>query len=408
MFKMKASLNMKANWKVFSVLIAYPLFLVLLGLHYFLAYGLSKSVILFFICGYYVSNITVGVAIHRMWSHNAFKTSKVVEFIFALLSAYTLQGPVLAWASDHYRHHTYTDTDKDPHSPSKFRSKFLGFLWSHIGWMLFSESTKSIDRVTLVKLGRNKILIWQLKYYWYIAGFMSVVVPVFLGYVLSGTLFGGYVAFVFIGLGRALQQQMTFCVNSLCHFVGTKKYQNGTAGDIWWMALFLLGENWHNFHHAFPSDYRNGAKWYQFDVHKWIIFVMSKIGLAWDLDVTPLFRIEAKVSETAAGFNKSMSQQFSNIKDKLLQIVNNVSSKLKELDNSSYDVKNKLRESFIKLSTSVDHFNKQIEYYSQAGRNTVISEKVMRVLSNKISDLEESASKVFSDFEKMTKQYLQY
>jgi DnaJ-class molecular chaperone len=64
-----------------------------------------------------------------------------------------------------------------------------------------------------------------------------------------------------------VQQQVTFFVNSLCHFVGTQKYTNGTSRDIWWLALLLLGENWHNFHHAFPSDYRNGHKWHQFDVH---------------------------------------------------------------------------------------------------------------------------------------------
>lgn len=95
-------------------------------------------------------------------------------------------------------------------------------------------------------------------------------------------------------VGYLIEQHATFSVNSLCHFVGSKKYYKGTTGDIWWMALFLLGENWHNFHHAFPLDYRNGVKWYYFDVHKWIINVMSKLGLAWNLEVTPEIRIQAK------------------------------------------------------------------------------------------------------------------
>ncbi|KAJ6644857.1 Exodeoxyribonuclease 7 small subunit, partial [Pseudolycoriella hygida] len=150
--------------------------------------------------GYYGSNITVGVGLHRLWSHHTFKTNRVVEFILAVMAAATLQGPVLSWASNHYKHHSFTDKEQDPHSPLKFSNKILGFLWSHIGWMIIDGSYKSIDRITMVKLGRNKILKWQLKYYWEIAIFMNSVVPMIIGYLLGGTLIAAYAGFLFIGI----------------------------------------------------------------------------------------------------------------------------------------------------------------------------------------------------------------
>ncbi|CAF3253695.1 unnamed protein product, partial [Rotaria sp. Silwood2] len=108
------------------------------------------------------------------------------------MSAATLQGPVLSWASNHYKHHTYTDKDLDPHSPLKFNNKILGFLWSHIGWMIIGGSYKSIDRITMVKLGKSKILKWQLKYYWEIALFMNSIFPMMIGYLIKGTLTAAY------------------------------------------------------------------------------------------------------------------------------------------------------------------------------------------------------------------------
>ena len=296
----------KINPTVFFLLVIYPILIITAGISYIYAFGISWLEIGLFLVGYYVANISVGLGLHRLWTHGAYKTNKYVEFFLALFAAGTLQGPALAWASDHYKHHTYTDEENDPHTPLKFKSRIIGFFWAHMGWMLYSPSFKQIDKVTLVKLGRNKILRWQLKYYWLIATFMNLVLPPLVGFVASGTIQGAVAGYLFIGIGRALQQQMTFCVNSLCHFVGSRKYDAGTARDIWWMFIFLLGENWHNYHHAFARDYRNGVKWYQLDVHKWLIYMMEKLGLAWDLVRTSEVRISSKIQET----HQSIAQDF--------------------------------------------------------------------------------------------------
>lgn len=280
-------------------LCVYPVLLAILTIVFLMYNEFRYSYLVLAIVTYYGANISVGLGLHRLWSHGAYKTKPWVEYVLAFFSAGTLQGPALAWASDHFRHHTYTDKEQDPHTPAKYGGGLKGFLWSHIGWMMVGKTTyKNIDRITLKKLGKNKVVMWQYHNYFTLVVILNFVLPILIGFVLFQSLIGCVATYLFMGLGRALQQQGTFCVNSLCHFVGKRTYYAGTARDIWWMFMFLLGENWHNFHHAFARDYRNGPKWYQCDIHKWLIALMEKTGLAWDLVRTPPERIAAKVNET--------------------------------------------------------------------------------------------------------------
>ncbi len=385
-------------WSIFFVLIIYPIILSYLGIKYYASHKIGVFEISLFIAGYYGSNIAVGVGLHRLWSHHAFKTNKMVEFILVMMSAGTLQGPVLSWASNHFKHHAYTDKDQDPHSPLKFENRILGFLWSHIGWMIIDGSYKSIDRITMVKLGRNKLLRWQLKYYWQIAAFMNIIFPALIGYLIGGTIISAYAGFLFIGIGRALQQHATFCVNSLCHFVGSKQYYKGTAGDIWWMALFLLGENWHNFHHAFPSDYRNGAKWYHFDVHKWIIYVMNKLGLAWNLEVTSKIRIQAKINETSKYLIEGRKQQLNLLQDKINQLVKHVYVKLNELENSSVSIKAQLQKSFMEIQESLKKLAEQLHSSIQLTEKS--SERLLKIASKKIKDREIAIYRLYNELDR--------
>lgn len=292
-----------------AVLIIYPLILLTLGIFYVIQNGIGSFEIILFLCGYYITQITVCIGLHRLWSHNAYKTNKYIEFFLSLLAAGSLQGSILSWASIHYKHHSFTDTEKDPHSPLKYKNKFKGFLWAHMMWLIMEKwsfnTYEDIDKEVLAKLGKNKILKWQFKYYSIIAIFMNLIVPTLVGFYCGNLDYNSaYAGFLFIGIGRAIQHQTTFLVNSACHFFGTQKYTHGTSGNVWWLALLLIGENWHNYHHAFPLDYRNGVKWYQLDVIKWIIYLMSKIGLAWELQRVDKARIAAKVEYTKNLYHK--------------------------------------------------------------------------------------------------------
>jgi len=304
--------KLKLNFLVFAVLVLYPLLLVGLGIWYYMNFGIGFFEIMLLVATYYLANISIGVGLHRCWSHGAYKLNKYVELFFALVSAGTLQGPALVWCSDHFKHHTYTDKDGDPHSPLKYDNPWKGFFWAHMGWMLFGEGKKHVDKITMAKLGRNKILRWQMKYYWQIAVYMNAILPPIIGYFASGmTIKGAIAGFIFMGLARALQQQMTFCVNSYTHFVGDTPYAISTARDSWWLFPFLLGENWHNFHHAFPMDYRNGVKWYHPDIHKWIIWCLEKLGLATGVVRTSDVRIKAKLEETIKQKKSLMKDELS-------------------------------------------------------------------------------------------------
>jgi stearoyl-CoA desaturase (delta-9 desaturase) len=265
-----------------------------------------------------------------------------------------------------------------------------------MGWMLEGEgSYKSIDKVTMVKLGRNKLLRWQLKYYWVIAVFMNTVVPALVGFAFGHTVLAAYAGFIFIGLGRAVQQQVTFFVNSLCHFAGTQKYVQGTSGDIWWLALLLLGENWHNYHHAFPSDYRNGAKWYQLDVHKWIIYLMSVFGLAWDLKRTAKVRVEAKASQTMQQYINLRKAQLESMNAKITELALNIQNRVSEIEKSNLG--KKFVSSLSKIQDNLTNITQQLNQQLKNFENP--SENIVNIISKEIRKIEAAWQRLYSELE---------
>ena len=355
-YKMQDNKPLKINWITTSVLIIYPLFVVTIFIAYCIHYGTGWFEWGMAIIAYYIYNISIGIGVHRLWSHASYKTNKFVELVLMIVSSGTLQGPAIAWASDHALHHTYMDKNLDPHSPLKFKNKWKGFFWSHIGWMLFEDiSNKHLNKVTLRRLGKNRILMFQLKHYWKLAIFMNLMLPPIIGYLIGRDLRSAIAGYAFIGIARALQQQMTFCVNSLTHFTGSQQYLNGTPGDIPWMFFLLLGENWHNYHHAFARDYRNGWKWYQFDVHKWIIYLMSKVGLAHELVVTPKKRILAKQVETKNELEELIKNKLSTVEIGAISIADRARNQLKNIEKNANILADNLMVKLLKLEESAEN-----------------------------------------------------
>ena len=349
---------MKINIPAAIVLIVYPAFLAVLTFLYLKDHSIEALHIMYILVGYYVTNISIGVGLHRLWSHASFKTTKFIEFILCIFSAAALQGPAIKWADDHFKHHAHTDGELDPHTPKRFKNKIKGFFWSHLGWMLSRDDRSStIDHLTIKKLGRNKLLVWQFKNYWTISIFMHLVPPFVFGYILGGSLLSGYTAFLFIALGRALQHQLTFCVNSVCHFWGSQKYTTGSARDVWWLSPFLLGENYHNYHHAFASDYRNGVKWYHFDVHKWIIYLLYKFGLAWDLNITSPERIKAKVLLVA---QENIQAQWHEMHSMYGSFRNLILTKIAELDELGSEIKIDFKNNLSEIKNNIDKLMDEI------------------------------------------------
>jgi stearoyl-CoA desaturase (delta-9 desaturase) len=103
---------------------------------------------------------------------------------------------------------------------------------------------------------------------------------------LCGLLWGDYRGgFFFASMLRIFfVHHATFFVNSLAHYHGFSTYSDlQSAKDSWITAVLTLGEGYHNYHHEFPSDYRNGIKFYHYDPTKWLIRMLAFLGLAYNL-----------------------------------------------------------------------------------------------------------------------------
>ncbi len=387
------------NWSICSVLILLPILITFGLIKYSFYYGLGWREGVIMITSYYIANISVGIGAHRLWSHGSYKTTKFVEFILMIINSGTLQGPVLGWVSAHKRHHAYGDTENDPHTPLKYKNKIKGFFWAHLGWMLVGDYLgQKIDKNTMSTIGKNKMFTWQLKHYLKIAVFMNIIPPMIFGWCvfaeisLQSTLAG----LLSVGFARALQQQMTFCVNSLLHIFGSRKYANDTSGDIWWLFVFLLGENWHNFHHAFPRDYRNGHKWYHADFHKLIIALMAKCGLAWDLVATSDERIVAKMHEMNSNLKNDQHMKLADVEAIAIRLANLAKQKVAMLEKSASEIVDSMTSKTKKKFHQIEEaaMNLAVSIKELIERSEVISTKIVNNQIKKLKALQRAAESV--------------
>ena len=224
---------------------------------------------------------------HRYFSHKAFKTSRPVQFIFAFLAASAAQRGPLWWASHHRHHHAHSDHPEDPHSPKQH-----GFFWSHLSWFLANKN---------FRLKKERIKDWlqypELK----LLDRFDVVAPLALALGLFGL--GAWLEYaaphlqtnglqLFIWgfvISTVLLYHMTFTVNSLAHVWGKRRFlTNDDSRNNPVIALFTLGEGWHNNHHHFPSSARQGFYWWEIDLTYYGLKILAALGLIWDLRKVPV------------------------------------------------------------------------------------------------------------------------
>ncbi|PWW71604.1 hypothetical protein C7212DRAFT_338899 [Tuber magnatum] len=232
---------------------------------------LSWAVIYYFWTGF---GITAGY--HRLWAHTSYSARLPLKIFLAAVGGGAVEGSIRWWSRDHRAHHRFTDTDKDPYSVRK------GLLYSHMGWMILKQNPKRIGRTDISDLNEDPVVVWQHKNYLAVVIFMGLVFPSLVAGLGWGDWVGG---FVYAGILRIFfVQQATFCVNSLAHWLGDQPFDDrNSPRDHVITALVTLGEGYHNFHHEFPSDYRNAIEWHQYDPTKWTIWVWKQLGLAYDL-----------------------------------------------------------------------------------------------------------------------------
>ncbi|RTZ17414.1 acyl-CoA desaturase [Vibrio aquaticus] len=264
-------------------------------------YGLEHG--LWFLAAFSFCNLSITAGYHRLWSHKTFEAHWSLRLIFAIGGAFALQNSALHWSSDHRIHHKHVDNnDKDPYSAKR------GFWFSHIGWMLREYNTNTYDDYSNCRdLQKDKIVMWQHKYYVPLALATNFGLPLLLG-VIYGDVIG---MLLVVGVLRLVfSHHSTFFINSLAHIWGSQPYTDkNTARDNAVLAVFTFGEGYHNYHHIFENDYRNGIYWWQYDPTKWLIKSCSWLGLTKKLRVTPKLKIEkAKAKQALSTASRNVSK----------------------------------------------------------------------------------------------------
>lgn len=216
---------------------------------------------------YWLRIFAIGAGYHRYFSHRAYSTSRAFQFILAVLATSTAQKSVLWWAAKHRHHHLHSDTEHDVHSPRR-----RGFLYSHVGW-IFSRQHDATDLVKIADFARYPELMWLHR--------LELLPPIALAiicYLLAG--WSGLVVGFF--WSTVVLYHATFCINSLAHVRGRKRYVTGDdSRNNWLLAIFTMGEGWHNNHHHQPGYEAQAITWQEklTDVTHWVLWTWSKTGM---------------------------------------------------------------------------------------------------------------------------------
>lgn len=224
--------------------------------------------------GFYVLRIfAIGAGYHRYFAHRSFRTSRIFQFILAFLSQTSAQRGVLWWAAHHRRHHRYSDTELDAHSPI-----VRGFVYAHFGWIFVPRNTVT-DYDSIRDFARYPELRWLNRHPYFPAAVLAAIAWLVAGW--PGLVFGFCWSTVAVW-------HATFTINSLAHLIGRRRYVTGDASrNNWLLAVLTMGEGWHNNHHAYQASVRQGFRWWEFDPTYYVLRLLSWLGIVWDLHVPP-------------------------------------------------------------------------------------------------------------------------
>jgi len=284
---------------------------------YGIVHGYSVWAWIFFGIFLILNGVGIGSGYHRLWSHRTYEAHPALKWFLAIFGGMSLQNSIIVWCARHRVHHRDVDNnDKDPYSIGR------GFWFAHIGWMLRDYKSGIVDYNLVPDLQRDPVAAWQHRRYWALVWTTNVGLPVILGW-LTGDVIG---VFLLAGILRlVVSHHVTFFINSLAHMWGTQPYTDeNSARDNHFLALITYGEGYHNYHHLFQSDYRNGIRWWHLDINKWFISACALFGLVKNRKRAPQFKV----------LRARLNMEFKAARNKLER--SNYSSSWKELLESEY------------------------------------------------------------------------
>ncbi len=323
------------NWPGALVLLITPIAALILVPLYLWSHSLSTAAWVTFILFLAWNGLGITAGYHRLWAHRTYQATWIVRFFLMIGGTMATQNSVLFWASGHRTHHQHVDDiDKDPYSAKR------GFWYSHIGWMLRNYPSGTANYKNAPDLLNDPMVMFQHNHYIPLVLLTNIVMPALIGWAV-GDIWG---VMLMAGLVRlVISHHVTFFINSLAHMFGTQPYTDeNTARDNPWLALVTWGEGYHNYHHIFQYDYRNGVKWWQFDPTKWLILGLSKVGLTYNLKRIPTLtilhaevamkfkRAEANISTAVSTYGHDMQHDMEVIRHRFKQEYEAFSTTLNE------------------------------------------------------------------------------
>jgi stearoyl-CoA desaturase (delta-9 desaturase) len=323
------------NWPGALVLTITPMAAVILLSLYLWSHSISMAAWIVFAIFAAWTGLGITAGYHRLWAHRTYQATWIVQFMLMIGGTLAVQNSILFWASGHRTHHQHVDhVDKDPYSAKR------GFWYSHIGWMLRNYPSGESNYKNASDLLKDPLVMFQHNYYVPLVLVTNFGLTALIGWAV-GDIWG---VMLMAGLVRlVMSHHFTFFINSLAHMFGTQPYTDeNTARDNPWLAFVTWGEGYHNYHHIFQYDYRNGVKWWQFDPTKWLILGLSKVGLTHNLKRIPTLtilhaevamkfkRAEVNISTAVSTYGHDMQSDMEVIRFRFKQEYDAFSSTLNE------------------------------------------------------------------------------
>ncbi|HJV22054.1 MAG TPA: fatty acid desaturase [Holophagaceae bacterium] len=270
--------------------------------------GLRWSEWAVFLALYTATGLAITVGYHRLFSHRAFQAAWPLKLVALLFGAAAFQNSALAWSSDHRHHHRFVDdVDRDPYPVKR------GFWYAHWLWVM-EGGDRPMDGIA--DLEQDALVRWQHRHRFLLGALVAALPPVLVGLAthnVAGQLIIGLL------LRIVLTHHSTFLINSAAHWFGTQPYTDAnSARDNALLAPLTFGEGYHNYHHMWQWDYRNGPRWYQWDPAKWIIAAAAWVGLAKGLRRVPDTTIQrARVAMEAKRLTATLAEDALHLREAL-------------------------------------------------------------------------------------------
>jgi stearoyl-CoA desaturase (delta-9 desaturase) len=197
---------------------------------------------------------------------------------------------VISWVADHRKHHAFSDSEGDPHSPhvgheGGLRGALRGLAHAHVGWLFIHTHRGARERYAPDLLSDPIVRFVDRTFVLWVA--VGLLVPFGLGAALGGSIEAGLTGLLWGGFVRIfVVHHITYSINSLCHFFGRRRFDTGDESrNLTWLALPSFGEAWHNNHHAFPTSAAHGLRRWEraLDPSAAVIRGLEMLGLAWDV-----------------------------------------------------------------------------------------------------------------------------